>query len=189
MNIFVYIEGGFRRRTWLVRGFFLKLFLLLHGCQVGKRLKCKQWPTFRSIPWKSFEIGNFVSIGYRITFETVATGRIILMDYVQLTQDIIISANELVCLEEYVGIAEFVSIRDSDHGLKRDIIPHFQPMISSPILIKKGSGIGRGSAIFRGVIVEEGAIIGANSILMRNFSCVPNGIYFGNPPKLIGKRS
>ena len=77
---------------------------------------------------------------------------------------------------------------DSDHGIRKSEIPHFQDSISEPVLIKKGTGIGRGSAVFRGVTIEEGVIIGAHVVLMRNFRSVPHGIYFGTPPKLIGKR-
>lgn len=160
----------------------------MHGCKVGKKLKCKQFPVFRSVPYKNIIIGNNVSIGYRITLEALEGGKIILKDFVQLTQDIIISSMSEVRLEEYVAVAEFVSIRDSDHGIRKGIVPHFQESVSEPVIVKKGSGLGRGSAVFRGVTIEEGAIIGAQCILTRNFRCVPDGIYFGNPPKLIGKR-
>lgn len=180
-------EASILKRIWLLKGLILKCYLLIHGCKVGKKLKCKQFPIFRTIPKRnSIEIGDFVSIGYRITLEPI--GKIILKDHVQLTQDILISASSKVELQEYVGIAEFVSIRDSDHGVRKGIIPHFQPSTSTPILLKKGVGIGRGSVVFRGAKIEEHAIIGAHCIVMRNFESIPNGIYFGNPIRLIGKR-
>jgi acetyltransferase-like isoleucine patch superfamily enzyme len=188
MNL-AYLETGFRRKLWLIRGLFLKLYLLLHGCNVGKNLLCKQWPIFRYIPDKNYEIGNYVIIGYRITFEADNHGKIVLKDNVYLTQDILISSRSQVCLEEYVSIAEFVSIRDHDHSLKKGVFLPFQIHNSEPILIKKGCGILRGASVYRGVVIEEGAIIGSECILMRNFKSVPDGIYFGNPPKLIGKRS
>lgn len=183
-----FIETLLRRRVWFLRGFLLKIYLLLHGCKVGKRLMCRQWPLFRTIPDRDFEIGNDVIIGYRITFETNYTGKIILKDHVYLTQDILISSRSEVCLEEYVGVAENMSIRDHDHKMKKDVFLPFQENETEPIRIKKGSGILRGASIFKGVVVEEGAIIGTGCILMKNFHSVPNGIYFGNPPKLIWKR-
>jgi len=188
MNL-AFWESGLRRKIWMLRGFLLKSYLILHGCKVGNGLLCKQWPLFRYIPHKNYELGNHVIIGYRITFEADNNGKIILKDNVYLTQDILISSRSQVCLEEYASVAEFVSIRDHDHSLKKGVFLPFQTHNSEPILIKKGCGILRGASIYRGVIVEEGAIIGSECILMRNFKSVPNGIYFGNPPKLIGKRS
>ena len=187
MNL-AFIESGIRRKLWRVRGFLLKSYFVLHGCKAGKGLLCKQWPLFRYIPDKNFEIGDNVIIGYRITFEADRTGKIILKDNVYLTQDILISSRSQVCLEEYVSVAEYVGIRDHDHSLKKGVYIPFQVHNSEPILIKKGSGILRGAAIYRGVVIEEGVIIGSECILMRNFKSVPDGIYFGNPPKLIGKR-
>jgi acetyltransferase-like isoleucine patch superfamily enzyme len=188
MNL-AYLESGIRRKIWRVKGFLLKVYLLLHGCKVGNGLICKQWPIFRYIPDKNYEFGNNVIIGFRITFETDNTGKLILKDNVYLTQDILISSRSQVCLEEYVSIAEFVSIRDHDHMLKKGVFLPFQEHVSEPILLKKGSGVLRGASVFRGVVVEEGAIIGSECMLMRNFKSVADGIYFGNPPKLIGKRS
>jgi acetyltransferase-like isoleucine patch superfamily enzyme len=182
------IERYVRVGMWRLKGFFLKYYLVLHGCKVGKNLKCKQWPTFRAIPKNNISIGNNVNIGYRITLEVIPSGKLTLSDYVSLTQDVLISAANNVFLGEYAACAEFVSIRDSDHGIKKGTVWHNQEIITDPIRIEKGCGIGRGTAIFRGVTIKEDAIIGANCILMRNFSSVPNGIYFGNPPKLIGKR-
>jgi len=187
MNL-AYLESGIRRKLWLLRGLLLKIYLMLHGCKVGNHLYCKQWPIFRYIPDKNYELGNNVIIGYRITFEADNNGKIILNDNVNLTQEILISSRSQVCLEEYVSIAEYVSIRDHDHSLKKGVFLPFQTHTSEPILIKKGSGILRGASIYRGVVVEDGAIIGSECILMRNFKSVPDGIYFGNPPKLIGKR-
>ncbi len=180
--------GVARVKIWYVRGYILKLYLSLYGCKVGKRLKCKQWPVFRSLAYKSIVVGDDVSIGYRITLETVPGGIIRLENSVQLTQDILISARELVHLGEYVGIAEYVSIRDSDHEIKRGIIPHRQGHIVQKVAIARGAGVGRGCAILRGSQIAEGALIGANTIIMRGFVCVENGIYFGNPPRLIGIR-
>jgi acetyltransferase-like isoleucine patch superfamily enzyme len=188
VNLIVKIETAARRRLWFFRGFILKAYLTAHGCKVGKRLKCKQWPIFRTIPWKSISIGDNVTLGYSIYFEPLGSGKIFLDDYVQLTQNNIISATERVYLGKYVALAENVSVRDNDHGLAKGMNPRLQPLISTPVTLKDGCGIGRGCAIFRGVTVEEGVIIGAHCILMRNFKSVPYGIYFGNPPKLIDKR-
>lgn len=178
----------FRKLRWYIMGKAVGVFLRAHGCTVGRGLKCKQWPTFRSLASSSITIGDHVTLGYRITIETVPGAHIQLDNHVQLTQDIIISCREHVHLEEHVSLSEFVSIRDSDHGIARSEIPHAQESVSEAVILKRGSGVGRGSALFRGVILEEGALIGANTIVMRGMKTVPYGIYFGNPPRLIMKR-
>lgn len=155
---------------------------------MGKRLRCQQWPIFRTIPFHNITVGNRVTIGYRVTFEVTSAGSLFLDDGVHLTQDVLISCSKSVFLGKNVGIAEYVSIRDSDHGLTKGINPHFQESISDPIVIKCDSGIGRGSAVFRGVVIEEGVVIGANCVLLRGTKTIPNGIYLGNPARLIGKR-
>ncbi len=181
-------ETRIRNLSWYIRGWLVKQYLIVHGCMVGKRLRCQQWPTFRAIPEGNIIIGNRVTIGYRITLEVLSTGKLYLEDHVHLTQDILISCRYEVKLGKNVGVAEYVSIRDSDHGLKAGENPHNQESVSDSIIIKRDSGIGRGSAVFRGVIIEEGVVIGANCILLRGTKTIPNGIYLGNPARLIGKR-
>ncbi len=183
-----YFEAGIRNRLWFVRGWLLKTYLKMHGCRIGKSLRCQQWPTFRAVPFRNITFGDRVTIGYRITLEVTRSGKLVLDDGVHLTQDILISCSESVTLGKNVGIAEFVSIRDSDHALKKGVNPHFQESVSDPIMIKDDSGVGRGSAVFRGVVIEEGVVIGANCVLLRGTTTVPYGIYLGNPARLIGKR-
>ena len=172
-----------------LRGYLLKYFLLFHGCKVGKGLRCHGLPDFRTIPDKNIEIGNKVTIGKRITLMVFPGGKLILEDFCKLTQDIIISVNSYVKIGKNSGVAEFSSIRDADHGIKIGELMWDQSLISESVQIGDDVQISRGCSIFRGVKIEEGAIIGAHCILTRNFRCIPNGIYLGNPPKLIGKRN
>ena len=181
-----YIEERIQQINYRIKGILLSLFLRMNGNKVGKRLRCKQFPFLRCIPKGTLFIGNNVTMGIRITLE--ARGKIILHDYVSLTQDVFISSNKSVELEDYVACGEYVTIRDTDHQMRKNKLICEQGSVSSPILLKKGCDINHGVTIFRGVTVEEGAVIGINTILMRNFVSVPYGIYMGNPVKMISKR-
>jgi len=171
-----------------IRGYIVKVLLLMLGCKVGPKLRCTGWPRFRSIPYKNIVIGENVSIGTNVTFLLSKSGKIILNDYCRLFQDIVISANTEVAIGKGSGVAEFCSIRDADHGNMSNANMREQELFSEPINIGDDVQISRGCAIFKGVKIEDGVIIGANILIFKNFKSVKNGIYLGNPPRLILKR-
>jgi len=186
---FIYLfevkSGNFCKK---IRGLFLKYYLILHGCKVGKNLRCLGWPYFRAIPYKNIEIGNNVSIGKKITFEVTKSGRLILHDFVKLSQDILINCNSFIELGAHSGAGENVSIRDSNHGIAKDQNIDYQPIISEPIIIGKDVQISLGCYISLGSIIADGAFIGAYSIVTKTTKIIEYGIYLGTPPRLIGKR-
>ena len=177
-----------RNRQIELRGFMLTLYLRMLGCKVGKGLRCTGWPFFKVLPCGNIEIGNHVTIGKNVTLEVQQSGRLLLDDYSKLTQNVIVSVCSSVRIGKHSGVAEYCSIRDSEHGAKKGQLLWQQPLISDPIIIGDDVQISRGCSIFRGTTVERGVIIGANCILTRNCRTVENGIYLGTPPKLIGKR-
>lgn len=188
VTLLVYVEAALVNRWHRAKGFLLKLYLLMHGCKVGRRLKCKSWPTFRNRPKRNLFIGDNVTIGYRITFQPLDEGRIILSDRVNLTQDIIIVAGAEVSIGRHTGIAEFVSIRDCDHVFEKGKEFGPYPLVCDPVYLGDCVQISAGCSIFRGARIESGALIGPHSVVTRGMKIVKNGVYLGNPPKLIGKR-
>lgn len=182
------IEGHIRGLTWRIKGWMFKFYLRAHGCDVGRRLRCQQFPVMRALPQGNIVIRDNVTFGYRVTLEPVGPGVMYFDNGVHLTQDIVVSCRTGIYFGEEVGIGEFVSIRDGDHRMEKHSNPHSQGFEVGEIFIGKGAGIGRGCSIYRGVRIEEGVVIGANSIVMRNFRSVPFGIYFGNPIRCIGIR-
>ncbi len=182
------IHVVFRNRLTIFRGWFLKLYLLSHGCKVGKRIRCNSWPNFRAVPFRNIIIGDYVTIGTNITIQIKKSGKLFLDDYSKLTQDIVIAVSSSVSIGKHSGVAEFCSIRDTDHGVSKKETMWNQPTISEEIIIGNDVQISLGCSIFRGAKIEDGVIIGANSMVFRNSKTIPYGIYMGNPLKLIGKR-
>lgn len=188
LKLFVDTETRIRQRYYLSRGWLVKIYLILHGCKVGKKLKCRGWPYFRTIPYKNIFIGDYVTIGKNVTLEIFGVGKIILDDYVLLSESVLISSHTSVTLGKWSGAGEFTSVRDADHGSAADINIRKQRNISIPVKIGNDVQISRGCTILKGSIIEDGAIIGANTTVWKGIKIDKNGIYFGTPAKLISDR-
>jgi len=177
-----------KNNLYKFKGFLLKLYLLIHGCKVGKGLRVVQFPHFRAVPNHNIILGDHVSIGTNIVFQPLGKGRIILEDHVKLIHDVFISAAEEVCIGNHTGIAERCSIRDTEHSITVGKPMYMQPLVSHPIRIGSDVQLSVGCTVLAGSRIADGALIGVGCIVTRNLRTVENGIYLGNPPKLIGKR-
>lgn len=107
-------------------------------------------------------------------------------DGVNLTQDVVISCERSISIGDNTLIGEFVSIRDSNHGIdpSRDI--REQEPTSSPVTIGRDVWLGRGVFVGPGVSIGDGAVIGANSVVLRS---IPSfSIAAGAPARVIGER-
>jgi maltose O-acetyltransferase len=82
-----------------------------------------------------------------------------------------------------IRIGQFVRILTASH----DIGPPEQRCLievaGKPIEIQDGCWIGSGAIILPGVTISRGSVIGAGAIVTK--STVPNGLYAGNPARLI----
>ena len=188
LNALVTTEHRLRKAIWMVRGYLLRCYLRLHGCSVGPRLKCKQWPTFRQVPHGNIRLGPAVTIGYRVTIDVGAGAILDIGAHVNLTQDILISCGRRVRIGDYSGLGEFSSVRDGDHGYAADNKIHEQPATYSEIVIGSDVQISRGCLVTGGSHIEHGVIIGANSAISGSIKTVEYCMYIGQPVKFIGKR-
>lgn len=189
VNLFVYLETGLRNHIHLFRGMILKIYLILHGCKVGKKLRCRGWPYFRLIPNHNITLGDHVTIGKHITLEPHPDGTIFLDDYVILSEYVLISAQCSVTFGKWSGAGEFTSIRDADHGSAIGINIRKQKNIAESVKIGHDVQISRGCTILRGAIIEDGAVIGADSSVWKGIKIEKNGIYVGSPAKLVWERT
>jgi acetyltransferase-like isoleucine patch superfamily enzyme len=182
------LEGRVRNALRYVRGALLTLYLRAHGCVVGRRLKCLQWPYFPDVPRGNISIGDFVTIGPRVTIGVSASARLDIGDRVHLGQDIVISAVQNVSIGEHSAFAEFVSIRDGEHVYTAEEEHMRAHVTADPIVIGRYVAVNRGCTILRGARIADYAVIGANATVARGTQTVERGIYFGTPLRLIGKR-
>ena len=185
ISLIIYIEQGLRNFGYRFRGNCFKLYLLIHGCKVGKDLKCVGFPKFRAIPKKNITIGNCVTLGRNVTLEIAHTGRLILGNNVLLADNILLSTISLIEFKDWAAVAENVSIRGSFHEMKKEEYYRLQGNASEDIVLGEDTGIGAGSVVLMGVNVPKGVFVASNSILLKNTELVPYGIYGGNPLRLI----
>jgi acetyltransferase-like isoleucine patch superfamily enzyme len=184
-----YLENGLRNRCCYFRGSVLKFYLRLHGCKAGKRLRCHTFPKFRMIPDNNCVIGDFVTIGYGITFEIQKNGSLIVGNHVKLTQNILISSGIGITIGDHSIFGENVSIRDGDHESLQEKPVLFQENKYSPVHIGKDVWIGAGSYVLPGSTIPDGTVIGSNSVVLSGSGLKEYCIYAGSPVRFIRQRS
>jgi acetyltransferase-like isoleucine patch superfamily enzyme len=185
----LYFLGNVRRNnTYKFKRVILKLFFILHGCKVGRGLRCHSFPRFRISPYKNFFIGDKVTIGDNITFEILPSGHLTLGNNVKLTQQILISSGKEINIGEYSIFAENVSIRDGDHNTAANMPVSLQSTSFRPIQIGKDVWIGAGTLILKGSDIPDGVVIGANSVVLHGLKLERNHVYAGSPVKKIRVR-
>jgi len=189
IEFIVYIEQVFRNFKLRCKGRFLKIYLVLHGCKVGKGLKCVGFPKMWIIPKRNIVIGNNVTLGKNVIFEIGHEGKLILGNNILLAHNILFSTITEIRLEDWSGIAENVSVRGSFHQLKRGGPYQLQESVSAPIILEEDTGIGAGCVVLMGVTIPKGVFIGSNSTVVKNVELIPYGIYGGNPAKLLKMRT
>ncbi len=181
-------ELWLRESTTLLRGALLRRYLRLHGCPVGKGLKCKRWPLFHRPPHGNIEVGDGVCFGYGVSLWVADNARLFLGDYVHLTHNVVISAHESVLVGAHTQVAENVSIRDSDHEARAGCLISQQGFVSAPVAIGEDVWIGASTTVLKGAQIAQGAVIGANSIVLAKSNTEPFGIYAGSPIRQVGRR-
>ncbi|MBE0644920.1 MAG: acyltransferase [Bacteroidetes bacterium] len=182
------LETRCRKAVWMLRGRLLTLYLRVHGCKVGKSLKCKDWPIFRQVPWKNIVLGSNITVGYRVVLDVHLGAMLAIGDHVNLTQDLLIGCGSEVQIGAYSGIGEYSSIRDGEHGYSADELIHGQKTTYKSITIGTDVQISKGCLVLPGSQLPDGVLIGAHSSVTANSRLVAYGIFLGNPVKMIGKR-
>lgn len=84
-----------------------------------------------------------------------------------LSYGVVVHCQEAVAIEEHVGIAEGVTITDSDHRLdhrRRGSVTHM-PVTYDPVVIGRGTLIFAGATVLAGTVAAPGCIVAAGALL------------------------
>lgn len=129
-------------------------------------------------------IGDFSHIGEGSLLDCEEGSKIEIGRNVTLFKFVFIVARESVKIGDNCLIAEFSSIRDSDHSFTNPLIPIFQQGFNSAgISIDADVWIGKGSTVLKGVKIGEHTVIGANSVVTKSIPSM--SIAVGAPAKVI----
>lgn len=170
-----------------VRGFMTKVYLKILGGKCGTQLHIGSGVVFKHPPHKKIVFGHNITIGNHVIFDIEESAELIIGDNVKITGPCYIAASQKIQIGDSTLIAEYVSIRDSNHQSSIDTDINKQKLSSEDIIIGRDVWIGRGCAIIKGSLIESGSIIAANSVLNKPTST--NSVFAGAPAKYIKNRS
>jgi carbonic anhydrase/acetyltransferase-like protein (isoleucine patch superfamily) len=132
------------------------------------------------LPFRNVMIGARCMVGDAVFFQTGRRSQILIGDDCSINSGCHLVASEQITIGDNVAIAEYVSIRDSEHGFSTESGVRGQAMNVSPISIAANVWIGRGAYIGPGVTLSSGTIVGANSVV-RAGVYPPNVLIAGTP--------
>lgn len=170
-------------------GFIITLILRSLGNKVGVSLRSETLNVFyRYGKNRKVSIGNNVFIGRGCRFRVCKNSELKIGDNVWFTGDTYLSCDQKVYIGNDTKIAEFCSIRDSNHGVVATDLIRNQAVSVEPIEISNDVWIGAGVRILKGSKIPQGAVIGANSVVLKTSNLENYGIYAGSPVKQINYR-
>lgn len=128
-------------------------------------------------------IGDFSYIGEGSLLDCEKGGKIEIGRNTLLFKHVFVVARDSIKIGDNCLIAEFSSIRDSDHSFANLTIPIAQQGFNSAgIFISEDVWIGKGAVVLKGVRVGKHTIIGANSVVTKDIPSM--SIAVGVPAKV-----
>lgn len=122
----------------------------------------------------------------RGVFVETCGGQINLGSHVRINAGCVLVSYSSITIGDDSLIAEYVSIRDADHGMATGVPIRTQEHVTAPIVIGNDVWIARGAIILKGVTIGTGAIIAANSVV--NHDVPAHAIVGGVPARVIKMR-
>lgn len=170
-------------------GFILSLMLRGWGNRVGKSLRCESLNIFYRIGRKrKIFIGNNVFIGRGCRFKVHKGCVLKIGDNVHFTGNAYLSSDCSVTIGNNTKIAEFCTIRDSNHCIKRDELIVKQSVNVEAIEIGEDVWLGAGVRVLMGAKIPTGAVIAANAVVLGKTIINEYEVFGGVPAKKIGDR-
>lgn len=161
-----------------------------------------------SLCYPEIELGRGVVIGPGVTLRATDGGRIRIGDRVAISagaviiakggllvvgddgfigEGVVLTAREGLEIGSDALIAEYVTIRDQDHGSADPDRPmRLQGFVTAPIRVGADVWLGAKATVLKGVEIGDGTIIGANSVVTRSVGS--RVVAVGSPARVIADR-
>ncbi len=174
-----------------IRGTVLAWRLRLHGHKIGRGLSSRTWNPFAcSLSFhRKITIGNHVSFGKNLSLWVKHGAELTIGDNCIFTGDSYVRSSGAIRFGAHVLVAEFVSVRDANHGTAAGSFIDGQRSDHGSVAIGTDVWIGAGSRILKNSKIPDGCVIAANSVVLGSSSLEAGGIYGGSPVRLLKMRS
>jgi acetyltransferase-like isoleucine patch superfamily enzyme len=140
------------------------------------------YSSFRLMDKTKFHIKGKVNFYSGAQVKLFDNSRLDIDDGTYFSGPITIHCNQAIQIGKNCGFSWGCTIIDSDfHEVHRD-----EGIKSSPVIIGNNVWVGNGSIILKGTVIHDNAIVSAGSVVKGKL--ISNGIYAGNPAKLIDMR-
>jgi acetyltransferase-like isoleucine patch superfamily enzyme len=114
-----------------------------------------------------------------------SNGELALGEAVRVSFGSCIHCDQRIEIGRSTGLAELVSVLDSDHTADGSDTPVLsQPIESEPVLIDENVFVSRGSVVLRGARLGKNSLVAANSVVRRG-EYPPRSLLAGAPAKLV----
>lgn len=171
-----------------LRGFSLYLKILACGGSCASIPRVDVGVVLRYPPHAGLKLGRGVRFGPYCLIECPPGARLEIGDRVGLTAGVTISAQQEIVIGNDCLFAEWVSIRDAEHGTRAGEAIASQDLTAAAIVIEDDVWLGKGSTVLQGAVIRRGCVLGANSFF-KNKTTEAFGIYAGAPATLIKMRA
>lgn len=179
------------KAVYAIRGAVLAWRLRLHGHKVGRGLASAAWNPFEGClsSKRRIVIGDGVQFRRNVSFRVERGAELVIGDGCHFTGDTYVRVSHSVRFGENVLVAEFVSVRDSNHGTAPGCPINRQHAVHGTVEIGSDVWIGAGARILKDAKIPDGCVIAANSVVLGSSRLEPDGIYGGSPVRLLRMRS
>lgn len=170
-----------------LRGLYVCYLIRLMGGVCHGPIYVDRGFLYKYPPHSGWQFGRNIFFGRNIAIDVPLGGALHIGDNVKFNMDIVVAASSGISIGAHTQIAEFVSIRDSDHGIALGELIVEQPLTYEAVSIGCDVWLARGVAVLKGSIIKDGAVIGANAVVR---GLIPrNAIAVGIPAKVIKERT
>src|SRR5690606_32929071 len=115
-------------------------------------------------------------------------GELLIGDDVPIAQNSAVHCTERIEFADYVGLAERVTVLDSDHGFDgSDTYFRDQPLHVEPTTIDRNTFVAAGAVILRGARIGRNCLVAANAVVRGGYY-EAGSIIAGIPAKVVQTR-